>query len=216
MKGLIGRKVGMTQLIDQQTGVATPVTVVQVGPCYVTQVKTPTNDGYQSVQLGFDEVHSRRLTKGEQGHLKRTKSPTVRVLREFRVKGDVHVAEGEKLTVDVFTVGDYVDVIGTSKGKGFQGVMKRHGFSGGDMTHGQSDRQRAPGSVGAGTTPGRVYKGTRMAGHMGVARKTQQNLVVMAVDPERNLLAIRGAVPGAPGGLILVREARKARKPKKS
>lgn len=208
MKGLIGKKVGMTQIFSEE-GIVTPVTVIEAGPCYVTQLKTKDSDGYQAVQLGFQEVHQRRLTQGERGHLKRNSLPTLRYLREFRVKGEVHVAEGDKLMADVFNVGDYVDVTGISKGKGFQGGVKRHGFRGGPKTHGQSDRQRSPGSVGAGSTPGRVLKGTRMAGRMGNDRVTAQNLQVMVVDAERNLLAIKGAVPGAKGGLVMIKQARK-------
>lgn len=208
MKGLIGRKVGMTQVFDEN-GVVTPVTVIEAGPCYVTQVKTGDTDGYQAVQIGFGETKPRRLTGGQKGHLKKADKdlPPLKYLREFRVRGEVHVAPGDKLTADVFATGDYVDVIGKSKGKGFQGGMKRHGFGGAEKTHGQSDRWRAPGSIGAGTWPGRVFKGTRMAGRMGNDRKTIQNLQVVTVDAERNLLAIRGAVPGPKGGIVVIREA---------
>ena len=208
MKGLIGRKVGMTQLFAED-GVVTPVTVIEAGPCFVTQIKTKEQDNYQAVQLGFEETKPRRLTGGQRGHLNRTKSAAVRHLREFAIKGDVNVKEGQKLAADVFTVGELVDVIGVSKGKGFQGVMKRHGFGGGPKTHGQSDRQRSPGSIGATTTPGRVLKGKRMPGRMGGDRVTAQGLKVMLVDPERNLLAVRGSVPGAKGCLVTIREARK-------
>jgi len=208
VKGLIGKKVGMTQIFLEDGAVA-PVTVIEAGPCYVTQLKNIEDDGYQAVQLGFEEVHSRRLTAGQRGHLQRHELPLLRYLREFRVKGEVHVAEGDKLEADVFKVGDYVDVTGISKGKGFQGGMKRHGFHGGPATHGQSDRQRSPGSIGAGTTPGRVFKGTKMAGRMGNQRTTTQNLEIVLVDPERNLLAIKGAVPGSKGGLVIINEARK-------
>jgi large subunit ribosomal protein L3 len=208
LKGLIGMKVGMTQIFDD-TGAAIPVTLIEAGPCYVTQVRLPELDGYSAVQLGFGEVKPKRLTGGQLGHLKRNNLPPLRFLREFREK-DPEVTEGDKLTVDLFTVGDHVDVVGTSKGKGFAGAVKRHHFKGGPKTHGQSDRQRAPGSRGSGTTPGRVYKGARGAGHMGDERVTVQNLGVVLVDPERNLLGLRGAVPGSKGGLIVIKAARKA------
>ncbi len=189
----------------------TPVTVLEVGPCYVTQIKTPESDGYAAVQLGFGEVRKNRLTKGVLGHLERANVPPLRTLREFRVQPD-ELAEfklGQKLLVDLFQEGDLVDVTGTSKGKGFQGGVKRHGFNRQPKTHGQSDRERAPGSAGAGSTPGRVYKGKRMPGHMGHQRVTVQNLKVMRVDPERNLLAVRGAVPGPKNGLVTISLARK-------
>jgi large subunit ribosomal protein L3 len=208
LKGLIGRKVGMTQIFDD-AGVAIPVTLIEAGPCYVTQVRTPERDGYAAVQLGFEEVKPKRLTGGQIGHLKRNSLPPLRFLREFREK-DPGVSEGDKLTVEVFAVGESVDVVGTSKGKGFQGGVKRYHFGGGPKTHGQSDRQRSPGSRGAGTTPGRVYKGSRGPGHMGDERVTVQNLRVVLVDAERNLLGVRGAIPGAKGGVVLIKGARKA------
>ena len=208
LKGLIGRKVGMTQIFDE-VGVAIPVTLIEAGPCYVTQVRTSENDGYSAVQLGFDEVNPRRLTGGQLGHLKRNVMPPLRFLREFRVK-DPGLEEGARITVDqVFARGEHVDVIGTSKGKGFAGAVKRYGFRGGPKTHGQSDRQRAPGSRGSGTTPGRVYKGARGPGHMGNHRVTVQNLDVVLVDGERNLLGVRGAIPGPKGGLVMIQGARK-------
>jgi len=208
MKGLIGKKVGMTQIFDEN-GAAVPVTLIEAGPCYVTQIRKPETDGYAAVQLGFGEVKPKRLTGGQLGHLKRNNAPPLRFLREFREK-DPGVAEGDVLTVDqVFEVGDAVDVVGTSKGKGFAGAVKRYGFRGGPKTHGQSDRQRAPGSRGAGTTPGRVFKGARGPGHMGNRRVTAQNLRVMIVDGERNLLAVRGAVPGPRGGVVMIKGARK-------
>jgi large subunit ribosomal protein L3 len=206
-KGLIGKKVGMTQIFDS-TGVAIPVTLIEAGPCYVTQVCTPENEGYSAVQLGFDEVKPKRLTGGELGHLKRNNLPPLRIIREFRAK-EVQLKEGEQVTVALFTIGEKIDVIGTSKGKGFQGGVKRYHFRGGPRTHGASDRERAPGSRSSTTTPGRVYKGSRGPGHMGDDRVTAQNLKVVFVDPERNLLGVRGAVPGARGGLLLIQEARK-------
>lgn len=209
LKGLIGKKIGMTQIFDEK-GAAIPVTVIEAGPCYITQVRTVENDGYLAVQLGYGEVKPKRLTGGQLGHLKRKNLnlPPLRFMREFRVK-DVEVTEGDKLSVDVFVVGDIVDVVGTSKGKGFQGGVKRYGFRGGPKTHGQSDRHRAPGSHGAGTTPGRVYKGSRGPGHMGNDRVTAQNLKVVLLDPERNLIGVRGSVPGSRGGLVMIKEARK-------
>ena len=206
LKGLIGKKIGMTQIFDEQ-GVAQPVTIIEAGPCFVTQVRNPEKDGYTAVQLGFGEVHPKRLTGGELGHLNSNNLAPMRFLREFRSKESASV--GDKLTVEVFTVGDRVDVVGTSKGKGFAGGVKRHHFAGGKKTHGQSDRHRAPGSRGSGTTPGRVYKGARGAGHMGTDRVTVQALKIVMIDAERNLLGIKGAVPGGKGGLVLIKEARK-------
>lgn len=207
LKGLIGKKIGMTQIFDE-AGVAYPVTVIEAGPCYVTQIRRPEKEGYSAVQLGFSEVHPKRLTSGELGHLKANEIPPLRFLREFRTKSlDLNI--GDKLTVEVFSLGDRVDVIGTSKGKGFAGVVKRYHFRGGPKTHGASDRTRAPGSSSSTTTPGRVYKGTRRSGHMGQERVTVQNLKVVLVDPERNLIGVHGAVPGPKGGLILIKEARK-------
>lgn len=208
MKGLIGKKIGMTQIFDEN-GLAVPVTLIEAGPCYVTQIRNPEKDGYNAVQLGFEEVKPKRLTGGQLGHLKNNELPPLRFLREFRVK-EPQVNEGDKLAVgDVFAVGEQVDVVGTSKGKGFQGVVKRYGFRGGPKTHGQSDRQRAPGSVGAGTSPGRVFKGKRMPGHMGFERVTIHNLRVEYVDADRNLLGVRGAIPGTKGSVVMIKEARK-------
>jgi large subunit ribosomal protein L3 len=206
-KGLIGRKVGMTQIFDD-AGVALPVTVIEAGPCYVTQIKTEDNEGYSSVQIGFDEVKPQRLTKGQLGHLERNNLPPLKVLREFRTKS-VDVSEGDTLKVDIFEKDERVDVVGTSKGRGFAGVMKRHGFAGGPITHGQSDRQRSPGSLGSGTTPGRVFKGKRGPGRMGNERVTSSNVRVVLVDPERNLLAVDGSVPGPKGGTVVIKAVRK-------
>ncbi len=217
MKGIIGRKVGMTQIFDEK-GRAIPVTVIEAGPCYVTQIRTQEKDGYTAVQLGFDQVPARkngqsRLNKPKRGHLRRNglELPDLRVLREFRVK-EIDVEEGEKIDASVFEVGDRVDVVGTSKGRGFAGTVKRHGFNRQPKTHGQSDRERAPGSIGATSTPGRVMKGMRMAGRMGGERVTIQNLEVIAVDAEKNLLAVRGSVPGTKGGILLIKPARKRRR----
>jgi large subunit ribosomal protein L3 len=207
LKGLIGKKIGMTQIFDEN-GAAIPVTIIEAGPCFVTQIRTPEKEGYSAVQLGFDEVKPKRLSGGELGHLKKSNNPPLRFVREFVVK-DPQVTVGDQVKVDLFATGDSVDVIGTSKGKGFQGGVKRYHFRGGPATHGQSDRERAPGSRGSGTTPGRVYKGARGAGHMGNDRVTAQNLKVVLVDVERNLIGVRGAVPGSRNGLVMVKEARK-------
>jgi large subunit ribosomal protein L3 len=208
MKGLLGTKVGMTQIFDE-TGDVLPITLIEAGPCYVTQVRKPKNDGYAAVQLGYGEIKPKKITGGQLGHLKRNDLPPLRFLREFRLKSSDGVSEGDKLTVEVFAIGDHVDVVGISKGKGFQGGIKRHGFRSQPKTHGQSDRERAPGSHGATSTPGRVFKGSRGPGHMGSVRVTSQNIRVVLVDPERNLLGVRGSVPGPKGGLVMVKEARK-------
>ncbi len=215
---ILGKKLGMTQIFDE-SGRVIPVTVVEAGPCRVTQIRTQEKDGYEAVQLGFGE--SRRLKQPQKGHQKA-------LLRKEEIKGHErefglkHLREVEAATLaehtvgdtitasDVFKAGDLVDVTGTSKGKGFAGVMKRHNFSGGPKTHGQSDRQRHPGSIGSGTTPGRVVKGLRMAGHMGNERVTTQNLKVVRIDPEKNLILIKGAVPGATGGLVMIHKAVKS------
>jgi len=208
MKGLIGKKVGMTQLIGAD-GHVTPVTLIQAGPCFVTQVRTLEREGYEGVQLGFDEVSPKRLSAAERGHLKRDNLnlPPLRYLHEFR--GPAKLKEGDKLTVDVFSLGDQVDVVGVSKGKGFQGPIKRYHFNRQPKSHGASDRTRSPGSSGQTTTPGRVYKGHRGAGHMGQERVTSQNITVALVDAERNLLGVKGSVPGAKGAMVLIRETRK-------
>jgi large subunit ribosomal protein L3 len=211
IQGLIGRKLGMTQVFDER-GVVHPVTVVEAGPCVVNQVKTVDSDGYEALQLGFGL--SKRLNKPEQGQ-RQASGFMSRDLREVRAT-DVSAYEvGQVLKADVFAEGEVVDVTGTSKGRGFQGGVKRHGFSGGPRTHGQSDRLRAPGSIGASATPGRVFKGTRMAGHMGHERVTVQNLEVIRVDVERNLLLIKGSVPGPNNGLVIVRRAVKGANAKK-
>lgn len=194
----------MTQIFAE-SGQVVPVTVIEAGPCYVTQIKTLASDNYNAIQIGYSEV--KRLNKPARGHLKDL--PPLRYLREVRTDDVEKYKRGQKLEVSIFQVGDAVDVVGTSKGKSFAGVVKRHGFRGGPRTHGQSDRLRAPGSIGSTTTPGRVVKGLRMAGHMGARRVTSQNLEVVLVDPERNLLAVKGSVPGANNGLVFVQKARK-------
>lgn len=206
MRGILGRKVGMTQLFDD-SGQVVPVTIVEAGPCYVTQVKTVETDGYNAVQIGFEETPERKLTKGQRGHLAAAGAPNLRRLVELRYQGEPELNLGDEIKADVFDQGDYVDVTGVSKGKGFAGVVKRHGFAGGPKTHGQSDRHRAPGSAGAGTTPGHTFPGMKGPGQMGNKRVTVQNVQVALVDPDRNLLAIKGSVPGPRGGLVLVREA---------
>lgn len=208
LKGLIGRKIGMTQIFDEQ-GVAYAVTLIEAGPCFVTQVRTAEKEGYSAVQLGYGETNPKRLTQGQVGHLKANEITPLRYLREFRAK-EHGLKVGDKVTVgDAFSVGERVDVIGISKGKGFAGGVKRYHFHGMNATHGTSDRNRAPGSRGSGTTPGRVYKGARGAGHMGVDRVTAQNIKVVMVDVERNLIAINGAVPGGKGSLVMIKESRK-------
>ncbi len=207
LKGLIGKKIGMTQIFDDN-GAAVPVTLIEAGPCFVTQIRTVEKEGYSAVQLGFEEVKPKRLTGGEIGHLKRANLPPLKYIHEFRSK-EAELKEGDKVDVAVFTVGEKVDVSGTSKGKGFAGAVKRYHFRGGPKTHGQSDRLRTPGSRGSTTTPGRVYKGTRGPGHMGNDSVTAQNLKVVLVDAERNVLGVNGSVPGARGGLVVIKESRK-------
>jgi large subunit ribosomal protein L3 len=209
MKGILGKKVGMTQIFDDD-GVVVPVTLIEAGPCYITQKKTEDKDGYNAIQLGFGETRENRINKPMNGHLKRAQAPAIKYLREFRVSDPAGYEEGQTIDVSIFKVGDRVDVTGTSKGKGFAGVVKRHHFKGGPKTHGQSDRWRAPGSVGAGSTPGRVFKGMRMAGQMGNQRVTVQNLKIALVDPDKNILAVMGSIPGGKNGLIIIREAVKS------
>jgi large subunit ribosomal protein L3 len=206
IQGLIGRKLGMTQVFDDR-GVVHPVTVVEAGPCVVTQVKTDEKDGYAALQLGFGLDN--RLNRPERGH-RQASGFMSRDLREVKAENVTDYTVGEVLQADVFAEGEIVDVTGTSKGKGFQGGVKRHGFAGGPKTHGQSDRHRAPGSIGSSATPGRVFKGMRMAGHMGNERVTVQNLKVIRVDTERNLLLIEGSVPGPNQGLLIIRRAVKS------
>lgn len=223
--GLLGRKIGMTQRF-RDDGSRVPVTAIQAGPCWVTQVRTSGNDGYTAVQLGFEETGTLKegvrmkelrpadikpLTRPEAGHVRKV-GILLRHLREVRVDNLEDVQVGQKVTVDIFKPGDVVDVEGRSKGRGFAGVVKRHHFQGGPKTHGQSDRHRAPGSIGSTTFPGRVLKGLRMAGHMGNQRVTVRNLEVVAVDPERNLLFVKGAVPGPVNGLLVIRHAKAPRK----
>jgi large subunit ribosomal protein L3 len=202
--GILARKLGMSQRFDEQ-GHAVGVTLLEAGPCRVTDLRTMERDGYIAVQLGFDETRDSRLSRPERGHLQ--DAPAYRVLREFGLEMDSDLEVGAEVRADIFSEGDFVDVVGTSKGKGFAGVVKRHNFRGGPRTHGQSDRLRAPGSVGAGTTPGRVFKGMRMAGRMGGRRVTAKRLRVEHVDPEKNLIVIRGAVPGRRNAILAIRAA---------
>jgi len=202
--GLLGKKLGMTQVFDEAR--LTPVTVIEAGPCRVVTIKTKERDGYESVQLSFGEVKERKLSKAELGHLKKTEAPATRVLREFQKIGEVVV--GQSIKVDIFKKGDWVDVIGISKGKGYQGVVKRHHYAGGPESHG-SMFHRHPGSMGASSYPSRVWKGKTLPGHMGDRRVTAQRLRVVESRPEENLLFVRGAVPGAANGLIVVRKSKK-------
>jgi len=208
--GIIGRKVGMTQIFTED-GEAVPATVVQAGPCVVVQRKSKQKDGYSAVQIGFvDGAKVKRVTKAMKGHFDKAGLPPCRALRELRVSEDDEVAVGDKVSVEMFAPGERVAVIGTSKGKGFQGVVKRHGFGGGRATHG-SMFHRAPGSIGQSAFPSRVLKGTRAAGQMGGDRTSVKNVEVVRVDAEQNLLVVRGAVPGAGGGYVVIRKKAAAR-----
>jgi len=204
LQGFLGKKIGMTQIF-REDGRVVPVTVIEAGPCVVTQVKTMEIDGYEAVQLGYGDV--KRRNKPQTGHLKNSRLS--RHLREVSTDDTSDFEVGQTIGVDIFEPGEIIDVIGRSKGRGFAGVMKRHGFHGGPRTHGQSDRARAPGSIGGGTTPGKVFKGLKMAGHMGNARITVKGLEVISVDTDRNLLFLKGGVPGAPNGLLQIRRSRK-------
>jgi large subunit ribosomal protein L3 len=203
-KGLIGKKLGMTQVFSDE-GVSVPVTVIEVEPSVVVQRKTKERDGYDALQLGYGRIKQKNVTKPLQGHFRKADKGVFRVLREFRM--EVEGAEpGQELTAELFNPGDFVDVVGTTKGKGFSGVVKRHGFRGGRATHG-SMFHRAPGSIGASADPSRVFKGTRLPGRMGSERKTVQNLLVWAVRPEMNVILLRGAVPGSRNGFVLIKQA---------
>ena len=203
MPGLIGKKVGMTSIFSPE-GKNLPCTVLEVGPCVVTQVKTEDVDGYNAIQLGWGEAKEKNVSKALQGHVQKASTSVKQKFVEFTdFEGELEL--GQVLTADLFEEGDYVDVAGTSKGKGFQGVVKRHGFAGvGQATHGQHNRLRAPGSIGAGSDPSRVFKGMRMAGRMGGKRAKVQNLVVLKVDAEKNLLVVKGSVPGAKNSTVII------------
>jgi len=206
MTGLLGKKIGMTSVFDE-TGQVIPCTVIETGPCFVAQIKTVERDGYEAVQLGFDVKKERLVSKPQAGHFKRAGAKPTRILREFRGNGLGEVQPGQEIRVDkVFAKGDVVSVIGTSKGRGFQGVVKRHHFGGGFRTHGQSDRERAPGSIGSSSHPSRVFKGMRMAGRMGGERVTVHNLKVVGVIADSNLLLLKGSVPGAVNGYLEIRK----------
>lgn len=208
-KGIIGRKLGMTQVFDEQ-GRAVPVTVVEAGPCVVCQKKTVETDGYEAIQLGFGEVKERRLNKPQLGHFRKAGVKPLRLLREFRLSDAGKYEVGQVVKADIFAPGEKVDVTGTSKGKGFAGVIKRHNFRRGPMSHGSKYHRRV-GSLGASTFPARVFKGRRMPGHMGAERVTIQGLEVVRVDPDKNLLLIKGGVPGVRGSYLLIRPSVKAR-----
>ena len=203
MKGIVGKKLGMTQVFDQETGSLTPVTVIEAGPCPVVSIRSADTDGYDAVQLAFDPVAERKLSKPRRGHLKKHGVGPHRRLVEIR--GPHELSPGETVTVEAFEPGEKVKVSGVSIGKGFQGTVKRHNFGRGPVTHG-SHNIRAPGSIGASATPSRVFKGLRMAGHMGARKVTQVGLTVVERDPERNFLLVKGAVPGHKGSVVVVRE----------
>ncbi|MDI6741353.1 MAG: 50S ribosomal protein L3 [Smithella sp.] len=205
-KGIIGKKIGMTQVFAAD-GSALGVTAIEVEPSVVLQVKTKEKDGYDAVQLGYGRVKQKNITKPLQGHFKKADKGAFRFVREFPVLSETYDV-GQEITADVFQNGDYVDVVGTSKGKGFQGVVKRHGFGGGRATHG-SMHHRAPGSIGASADPSRVFKGTKMGGHMGNVRKTIQNLEIWQVRSDRNLILLKGAIPGSKNGFVLIKKAKK-------
>ena len=204
VKGILGRKIGMTQVFDD-AGHAVPVTVVEAGPCRVAQIKTPERDGYTAIQLAFGTP--KRLTKPLEGHLSKAGVDTARFVVELRMDDAADYEAGAEIKADVFEAGEMVDVIGVTKGKGFAGVMKRHNFKGLSATHGTERKHRSPGAIGACATPARVFRGTRMPGHLGHQRVTTLNLKIIKADPERNVLLIRGAVPGPRGGLVMVRSA---------
>lgn len=205
IQAMLGRKLSMGRVVDDK-GDVVGTTVLSVGPCLVTQVKSLERDGYEAIQIGYEE--SAKLSKPKLGHLK--SGPHLRHLREVPAAPGASVGVGDKFDVSLFAPGEQVHVVGTSKGRGFAGGIRRHGFHGGPKTHGQSDRWRAPGAAGAGTTPGRVLPGTRMPGRMGARRVTVKNLEVVAIDAERNLMAVKGGVPGPRGGLLMIRKARAA------
>ena len=205
-KGILGKKLGMTQVFAED-GSAVGVTAVEVEPSVVVQVKTQEKDGYDAIQVGYGRVKQKNVTKPLQGHMNKADKGFFRVLKEFPAQPGSY-EPGQEIGMDIFQAGDYVDVVGTSKGKGFQGVVKRHGFGGGRATHG-SMFHRAPGSIGASAYPSRVFKGTKMGGHMGTVRKTVQNLQVWQVRPEHNVLLLKGSIPGSKNSFILIKQARK-------
>ncbi len=205
MRGLIGKKIGMTQ-VYHQSGQAIPVTVVEAGPCIVTQVKNKTIDGYDAIQVGFGDRKPKHSNKALNGHFNKAGTDSKRVLAEFVPVTDYEYKTGQKFGASLFKVGEYVDVSGTSKGKGFSGVMKRHGFSGGPKTHGQREHPRSPGSIGQASDPSRVFKGMRMAGHKGVEKVTVKNLEIVGIDNEKNQLMIKGSVPGVNNSFVVIKK----------
>ena len=207
-KALIGKKVGMTQIFDEN-GVVIPVTVIEAGPCVVAQVKTLEKDGYEAIQLGFGEVKEKKVNKPEKGHFTKANIKPLKHLREFKLDSIEGIKVGDELKADIFAVGDKIDVQGTSKGKGFQGVIKRHGQSRGPMGHG-SMYHRRPGSMGPTSTPGRVFKGKKLPGHMGHVTVTIQNLDIVKVDMDKNVILVKGSVPGAKGAILKIKSAVKA------
>ncbi len=209
VKGLIGRKVGMTQVFEE-TGKAIPVTVIEAGPCPIVQVKTQERDGYQAVQLGFGARKENKFNNPMRGHFAKADVPPTQILREFKVESLEEINVGDTVDAGLFSEGELVDVTGTSKGHGFTGVVKRWGFAGGRKSHGGEQDLRRPGAIGASATPSRVFKGKKMPGRYGAKRHTVQNLQVIQADPERNLLVVKGAIPGPPNGFLLIRKAIKA------
>lgn len=201
MSGIIGKKIGMTRIFSEE-GIHIPVTVVQAGPCFVTQIKTHEKDGYDAIQLGFEDVKDKNVNNPRKGHFQKASVSPKRILCEFKPFAKEDLQQGAEVTVDIFSQGDLVTISGTSKGRGFAGVMKRHNFHGAQITHGQSDRQRSPGSIGQSSWPSRVVKGMRMAGRMGNDRVTIKGLTVVMVDTEKNLLFIKGSVPGPRNGYL--------------
>jgi len=208
VKGILGRKLGMTQMWDDNNKII-PVTVIEAGPCVVTQVRTPERDGYSAVQLGFGQIKAKAVTKPMQGHFDKAEATPRRHMMEIRTSDASEYELGKDITAEIFSDQDVVDVIGVTKGKGTAGVMKRHGFSGLGAGHGVHRKHRSPGSIGECSTPSRIFKGMRMAGHMGVQRKTIENLTIARVDAERGLILVKGAVPGPKNGLVVVRSAAK-------
>lgn len=206
MKGIIGKNIGMTSLFDEQ-GRNIPSTIIEAGPCEIVQIKTLEKDGYSSIQLGFEDKNKKNISKSLLGHFKKANVSPKKKIAEFYVKNCDKLRLGEKITVNTFNVGEFVDVTGFSKGKGFQGVVKRHGFSGvGERTHGQHNRLRAPGSIGAGSDPSRVFKGVRMSGKMGNRRVTVKNLRILKIDLEKNLLIVKGSVPGTKYSYLILKK----------
>ena len=206
VKGILGRKLGMTQLWDENNKII-PVTVIEAGPCVVTQVRTPDRDGYSAVQLGFGQIKAKSVTKPDQGHFAKADAVPRRHLMEIRTSDANEYTLGQDVTAEIFGAQEIVDVIGVTKGKGTAGVMKRHGFAGLGAGHGVHRKHRSPGSIGECSTPSRIFKGMRMAGHMGVQRRTIENLTIAKVDAERNLILVKGAIPGPKNGLVVVRSA---------